>query len=95
MMNFGLTQEHLNMIVEVLSKTPITKAVIFGSRAKGNHKPNSDIDIATFGDNGALLSYELEELPMPYKFDIVSYESIQSEELKEHITRVGKEIYSK
>lgn len=98
-MNFGLSDEHLKMIIAVLAKTPITKAVIFGSRAKGNYKPNSDIDIAVFvGDDGNIIniiSTELDELPTPYKFDIIAYESIQNQDLKEHIDRVGKEIYKK
>jgi len=96
-MNFGLSDEHLKMIIAVLAKTPITKAVIFGSRAKGNYKPNSDIDIAVFvGDDGNIIniiSTELDELPTPYKFDIIAYETIQNQDLKEHIDRVGKEIY--
>ena len=94
-MNFGLSDEHLKMIIAVLAKTPITKAVIFGSRAKGNYKPNSDIDIAVFVGDDIInkISTELDELPTPYKFDIIAYETIQNQDLKEHIDRVGKEIY--
>ena len=100
-MEFGLSKEHVSMIIEVLSKTPISKAVIFGSRAKDNYKLNSDIDIAIFIDDDSNcsvigeISAELDELPTPYQFDIVVYQTIQNEELKEHINRVGKTIYDK
>jgi len=71
--------------------------VVFGSRAKGNWRENSDIDIAVFGEgvNVGSLVAQLDELPMPYKFDIVDYNSINSCALREHIDRVGIEIYTK
>ncbi|WP_302154973.1 nucleotidyltransferase domain-containing protein [Phascolarctobacterium faecium] len=85
------------MIVETLKQTDIDRAVVFGSRAKGNWRENSDIDIAVFGEgvNVGSLVAQLDELPMPYKFDIVDYNSINSCALREHIDRVGIEIYTK
>nr|WP_275541132.1 nucleotidyltransferase domain-containing protein [Clostridium tetani] len=77
----------------------IEKAYIFGSRAKGNYKPESDIDIAIYGENINLdillkLNSILEEKsPMPYFFDIVDYSHLKHKELKEHIDRVGKVIF--
>lgn len=99
-MNFGLKDSDLDYIIKIIKKFPqIKKTVIFGSRAKGNYKPGSDIDIAIYGekitfDILAMLHAELEEQsPMPYFFDIVDYTHSNHEELKEHIERVGKVIY--
>jgi predicted nucleotidyltransferase len=85
------------MIANVLSNANVVRAQVFGSRAKGNYKYNSDIDICLFGavDNveANRISEELDELPMPYKFDVVSYNSISAPELREHIDRVGVDFY--
>ncbi|MCL2739966.1 MAG: nucleotidyltransferase domain-containing protein [Oscillospiraceae bacterium] len=93
-MDFGLSSEHLKLIRDEIKKLGIEKAAIFGSRAKGNFKPNSDIDIAIWApsDVAAKLASELDELPTPYKFDCLYFDSIQNEDLKEHILRVGKEL---
>ncbi|GHU53966.1 hypothetical protein FACS1894132_07670 [Clostridia bacterium] len=93
-MDFGLSKKQLLLISEKLKSENVKKAVIFGSRAKGNYRLNSDIDIAVFGVSnlGKLIS-ELDELPLPYKFDVVSYENIYHGPLREHIDRVGVIIY--
>jgi predicted nucleotidyltransferase len=90
-MNFGLSEKNINLIIGVLTDCGVSKAVIFGSRAKGNFRYNSDIDIAVWGNvNIGHILTELDELPMPYKFDVVSYESLKNDKLREHIDRVGK-----
>lgn len=96
-MKLGLSEKHFQLIVETLKQANIDRAMVFGSRAKGNWRENSDIDIAVFGEgiNVGLLVAQLDELPMPYKFDIVDYNSINSCALREHIDRVGIEIYTK
>ena len=99
-MEYGLKKEDTEYIKNKLKEfKEIEKAVIFGSRAKGNYKKTSDVDIAIFGrnidiDTISRLHAELEELsPMPYMFDIVSFNDIENKDLKEHIERVGKVIY--
>ena len=101
-MSLGLRDTDLEYIVQVLSKFPeIEKALIFGSRAKGTHKPGSDVDIAIVGecitfDTISKVRFQLEEeSPMPYFFDIVDYTHLEHLELKEHIDRVGKTIWDK
>lgn len=101
-MNFGLRESDLEYIVNVISRfDEIEKASIFGSRAKGNYKPGSDIDIAIYGENisfdilSKLNSILEEKSPMPYFFDIVDYSHLKHRELKEHIDRVGKIIFCK
>ena len=100
-MNFGLSKPDLTYIINTISKfTEIEKAVIFGSRAKGNHKPGSDIDIAIYGEKITFdilskLHSMLEDIsPMPYMFDIIDYTHSDHTELKERIERAGKVIYS-
>jgi predicted nucleotidyltransferase len=93
---FGLPETVLKKIVDSLKEYPkITWAKIYGSRAKGNYRTGSDIDLAISSEvdiSGKLLS-TLEELPTPYLFDVTHYESLRNEELKSHIDRVGKIIY--
>ncbi|MDR1167751.1 MAG: nucleotidyltransferase domain-containing protein [Heliobacteriaceae bacterium] len=98
MTNLGLTDEQLNLITKVFSQEPrIQKAVVFGSRAKGNFKKYSDVDIALFGDltssDTEHIKLNLDELPMIYEFDVISYNELKNPQLKDHIDRVGQNIY--
>lgn len=95
---FGLAQWERQLIAEVLARhTEITGAVIFGSRAKGTHRASSDIDLALLGTCDLALTArvadELEELPLPYRFDVLSLSQIEHEALLEHIQRVGAQFY--
>ncbi|WP_028308134.1 nucleotidyltransferase domain-containing protein [Desulfitibacter alkalitolerans] len=101
-MNFGITPKSMNMIINVLmNKKEVQKAAIFGSRSIGNYKNGSDIDIAIYGANITAdlvneISVELnEKLPLPYYFDIVHYDSLKHDGLKEHIDKYGKSFYDK
>lgn len=101
-MNLGLKGSDIEHIVKTIkSFSEIEKSVIFGSRAKGNYKLGSDVDIAICGEGitfdilTALHSALEEESPMPYFFDIVDYTHSNHKELKEHIERVGIVIYEK
>ena len=72
--------------------------ILYGSRAKGNFKPFSDIDITLVGDklehNDLLdITDGIEELLFPYMFDVSLYSSLKNEKLIEHIDRVGVVIY--
>jgi predicted nucleotidyltransferase len=97
---FGLNNNEREMIRAVLTGYPfVLRAVIFGSRAKGTHTSRSDIDMALFGNvlpmQAEEITMEMEELPMPYRFDIQTYNAIKNVLLKEHIDRVGKTVYEK
>ena len=89
------TQESIRNVFKEFSA--IKEARIFGSRVIGNFRPNSDVDIALFGDlNGEVrgrVSAALDALPTPYQFDVVCYLEIQNSDLKDHIDRVGKILY--
>lgn len=99
MEEFGLSEKTLMRIRNFLKAFPeIEEVKIYGSRAKGNYKPGSDIDLAVFGDCegiiGELLS-GLDALPTPYKYDVLDYKTLNSPSLREHIDRVGKTFYKK
>jgi predicted nucleotidyltransferase len=100
MNNYGITEKSMELLLDTFSKySQIEEVILFGSRAKGNYKKGSDIDIAIKGKQCSadlalkLQSYINEELLIPYMVDIVDYQSLNHVELKNHIDRVGKSIY--
>lgn len=100
MNRFGISEKSFALLLETFAKYPqVEEVIIFGSRAKGNYKKGSDIDLAIKGEKCSaslaltLQSYINEELPIPYMVDIVDYNSLNHQELKEHIDRVGIVFY--
>jgi Nucleotidyltransferase domain. len=100
--SFGLKEDDLQNIIDILQQQPeVEEALIFGSRAKGNYRAGSDVDMAIKGDGINLkiithISYLLnEETVMPYQFDVLNYHSIRNLELVEHIDRAGISFYKK
>lgn len=100
-MRYGLTCSELEEINAAFRLTPeIEKAVLFGSRAKGNYQPGSDIDLAVYGkgisfDDFLTLKVRLDDLKLMQKVDLVKYSSIENLDFIEHINRVGIIIYQK
>ena len=100
-MKFGLTGEIIAGIQQVFeTNSKVDKAFIFGSRAKGNFKDGSDIDIAIKGQELSFkdiisLSGKLQDLEIPYKIDLIDYSTLKEPALLEHIDRVGIEFYSR
>ena len=98
-MKFGLKDSFWDKIVEVFSNFPqISHAKLFGSRAKGNFRENSDIDIVLFGKDLNLstlnkIDLKIEDLFMPYQVDLILFETIDNDELINHINRVGVTIF--
>lgn len=97
---FGLLERDMDYIKKALSEfNEIEKAIVFGSRAMGNYKKGSDIDLAIIGEQVThktifkLNDYLNEVYPLPYFFDIVHYDSLSNDELKKHIDTEGKLIY--
>lgn len=100
-MTLGLSESELLQIRRVLEKyPPVAEALLFGSRAMGNHKKASDVDIALKGNLNlsmvAKIKAELDEKSsLPYFFDVVDYQTIETPEFKQHIDQFGKNIYSR
>lgn len=82
-----------------LKKYPaIEKAILYGSRATGNYRPGSDIDLTLVGEKLNLttlqkIENELDDLLLPYKIDLSLHKQIRNKELLEHIERVGKVFF--
>lgn len=94
-LKFGLTSDALMRIRSVFAQYPkIEKVILYGSRAKGNFRPGSDIDLTLFGlelTTTDLLKIEgdLDELLLPQKFDLSLHHQIENQDLLAHIERVG------
>lgn len=97
----GLKNKHRDAIVTILSSNNrIERAVLFGSRAMGNHKKTSDVDLALFGDqltftDLAGLADAIDQLPMAQRVDLLLHNRINSKALLEQIERHGIEWYRK
>lgn len=96
---FGLTERDMATVSDIFRKAPEIKEVwIFGSRAKGNYKTGSDIDLAIINElaNAKIISWlssEISESSLPYKVDMVYLPDLNNKELSEHIKRVGILFY--
>lgn len=96
---FGLSDKTIAVIIEAIGRFPeIEKAAIFGSRALGNHKSGSDIDLALFGKDvgestiGRLSRWLNEESSLPYMVDVVGVELCENQELRRHILEKGIDL---
>lgn len=99
---FGLSDNNFNCIIKTIELNPkVEKAIIFGSRAMGNYKPGSDIDIAVYGskittEEVIRLSNTLnEDTPLPYKFDVINYNTLTNNDLRLHIDEKGICIFKR
>jgi predicted nucleotidyltransferase len=97
----GLSEATVAKIHEVFGRHPeVEKAVVYGSRAKGNFKPGSDIDLTLSGERLDLkilgqLESELDDLLLPYEFDLSIFSKLTHPDLVEHIKRVGVVFYER
>jgi predicted nucleotidyltransferase len=100
-MIYGLKQQTIDAIINCLAATSsIEEAILFGSRAKGNYKTGSDIDLTLKGKELTLsevfqLENQLDDLLLPYKFDISIFQQIDNPDLLDHIQRVGIAFYKR
>ncbi|PZX57656.1 putative nucleotidyltransferase [Algoriphagus ratkowskyi] len=98
-MNTGISNSTLSEIFSIFSNFPeVEKAVLFGSRAKGNFYEGSDIDIAVYGEKLDFkqllnISIALDKIELLQAIDLVHFEKIKEPELNKHIERVGIRIY--
>lgn len=101
LMRFGLPEEAILEIQSVLILYPeVEKAILYGSRAMGNFKPDSDIDLTLVGDklthNHLLgLMSDLDDLLLPWLIDLSIFATLDHSGLREHIERVGQVLYER
>lgn len=100
-MMYGLKKTTIDSIQRVFEKYPqVEKVILYGSRAKGNYRNGSDIDLTLIGsalDLSLLFKIEsaLDHLLLPYKIDLSVLRQIENQELLDHIGRVGVVFYEK
>ena len=100
-MKYGLSESTIGKIQHVLAQFPaVEKAIVYGSRAKGNFKPGSDIDLTLCGTalTSAMCSNvaeALDDLLLPYTIDLSVFERLNHASLREHIERVGVVFYER
>ncbi len=98
-MDTGLSPKTIHALEGVFKQfDAIDKVVLYGSRALGTHKPGSDIDLALFGseitpDLTASIAILIDDLLLPYTLDLTAYALIDNDALREHIDRVGIELF--
>jgi len=98
---FGLKEIDIQKINSVFAEfLEIEKAILYGSRAKGNFRNGSDIDFSLTGKDlniKILLKIEnkLDDLLLPYNIDISILNKIENPDLVKHIERVGKVFYER
>jgi len=98
---YGLSEKTISALNEVFSKySEINEVILYGSRAKGNFKNGSDIDLSVKGKDINLsllskISSEIDDLLLPYMIDLSIYHEIKNNDLLEHINRVGVSFYFK
>jgi predicted nucleotidyltransferase len=101
-MKFGLTDKTIKQIHSVLARYPqVKKSVLYGSRAKGNYKNGSDIDMTLTGGEDLTLNVlyrimdDIDDLLLPYTFDLSIFRHINDPDVVEHIQRAGVTFYEK
>jgi len=98
-MKYGLKQNTIERINAVFAAFPeVVEVILYGSRAKGNFRPGSDIDLTLKGKNLHLaelnqISSELDDLMLPWQIDLSLFHHIDSVDFIDHINRVGVVFY--
>ena len=97
----GLTDTTVASLHRVLERyAQVEKAMLYGSRAKGNFQPGSDIDLTLYGhglshDVLAEISSDLDDLLLPYTIDLSIFDQLENGQLRQHIEQVGRVLYQR
>lgn len=99
---FGLSEKSMTIIRDIYAKYPqIAKVIVYGSRAKGNFREGSDIDMTIVADGeftfDDLLHVcgDFDDSMLPYLVDVSDFSKLNNAELIDHIQRRGKVIYER
>jgi len=98
---YGLTAIEIENIQSIFSTfEEVSEVIIYGPRAKGYYRNNSDIDLTIKGDNLDLSSmYRMEEklddLMLPYKLNLSLVDKIENKDLHAHIQKRGLIFHKK
>ncbi|WP_114325738.1 nucleotidyltransferase domain-containing protein [Candidatus Colwellia aromaticivorans] len=98
---FGLPNTAIEQMNNIFSQYPdVEKVIIYGSRAKGNYKNGSDIDLTLLGSNIDVdilnsIYTAIDDILLPYTIDLSIYQHIDNMALTQHIKDIGKLFYLK
>ncbi|OGW16853.1 MAG: hypothetical protein A3G93_08735 [Nitrospinae bacterium RIFCSPLOWO2_12_FULL_45_22] len=102
MRRFGLEENDIQAICSVFARHPqVDQAILYGSRAKGDYKNGSDIDLTLLGSEDLTLKAlyrimdDIDDLLLPYTFDLSIFQHISDPDVIDHIRRVGVVFYEK
>ena len=96
---FGLSARALKLLRDLLATQPaLRRAIVYGSRAKGNFRPGSDIDITLDAPDLSFHAYQrlctaVDDLNLPWDIDLSLTSRIDNPKLLDHIARVGKPLW--
>ena len=100
-MEYGLSERTLAMLYSIFRKYPgIKQTILYGSRAKGKYNIGSDIDLTLITDNTFThtdllrIAGDFDDSDIPYFVDVSIYDRLSNPDLKAHIDRVGKVIFT-
>jgi len=100
-MEYGLSDNTITILFSIIKKYHgIKQVILYGSRAKGNFRTGSDIDITLKTDNSFTyddllnVTSDFDDSDIPYFLDVSIYDKLSNPDLKAHIDRVGKVLYS-
>jgi len=101
-MEFGLSAQTLQKIRDVFANYPqVEEAVLYGSRARGDYKNGSDIDLTLRGGDAlthtilSRIANDLDDQLLPYTIDLSIFRNIRNPEMVAQIARVGVALYQK
>ena len=100
-MHFGLSSRDLETISKIFSKySEVKSVVLFGSRALGNYKNSSDIDLVILDENISSSTFskiknDLEESTLPYFVDLIMYSNITEPNLINQIQKTGIKFWER
>jgi len=98
-LNTGLSDSILDDLRRVFAAYPeIEQVLIFGSRANGTFKDGSDIDLAVLAPTMSAARFTqlwnaLDVLPLVFKMDVLHWDTLGNQLLKDKIPATGKLIY--
>ena len=83
-------------IIALAKAHDVDKVILFGSRARGDNRERSDIDLAISGGNYVEFALAVDEvIPTLLMFDVVVTDKLLSAELREAIAKDGVLLYEK
>lgn len=100
-MTYGLPDQSLQQLRELFARQQkVQRVVLYGSRAKGNYRPGSDIDLTLEGDDLSLqdlnrMEQQLDDLLLPWAIDLSLFADIDNPDLIDHIRRVGQILFER